>query len=324
MRRSILTSVFLFLLFSCNPDENLPLPGDFNTMVTYTKVHGLADNWINALYEDSKGNIWIGTANGLSKYDGTTFKNYTTADGLLGNDIYAIVEDVKGNIWVGTGSGANIFFNNTWYFLNYFQGTPVYSLLSIPNNNNVLIGTGGFGVFRSDMNYNIADYYRPLNCTPCNNINTLFLSSDYSVWIGSFGGAVRIKGITTTVLTTQNNLPDNTVLAIGEDSWNNIWMGTFNGKNIAKFNGNRIEQVSYYNGATQNWTYAFAKDKLGTLWFGTVANGLYRYDGAIMKRVYKDLNDITVTSLLCDSKGNVWIGTPLKGLSKYTPDPYNR
>ncbi len=71
--------------------------------------HGLAQMKIHCLYEDRLGNIWIGTRNGLSKFNGETFSNYSTANGLIGNRIMEITEDDKGNLIFITEKGISIF-----------------------------------------------------------------------------------------------------------------------------------------------------------------------------------------------------------------------
>lgn len=74
---------------------------------TYTVRDGLPSNRILALYQDSRGFLWIGTNNGLSVYDGASFKNYSVANGLSNNWVTSIVESrtTPGKIWVGTIAG---------------------------------------------------------------------------------------------------------------------------------------------------------------------------------------------------------------------------
>ena len=73
----------------------------------YTTGDGLPSNHITTLFQDSRGYLWIGTDNGLSRYDGTEFKNFTTADGLSNLYITDIIESRKqpGTFWIGTIAG---------------------------------------------------------------------------------------------------------------------------------------------------------------------------------------------------------------------------
>ncbi|MGL5245901.1 MAG: ligand-binding sensor domain-containing protein, partial [Sarcina sp.] len=70
---------------------------------------GLSQSNVEYIFQDSKGYIWIGTADGLNKYNGYEFKTYRYNENLpnsiLGSHIYVIKEDDEGNIWVGTSNG---------------------------------------------------------------------------------------------------------------------------------------------------------------------------------------------------------------------------
>ena len=104
-------------------------------------------------------------------------------------------------------------------------------------------------------------------------------------------------------------------------TWGNIWVGTVEGKTISKISGNSVSQVSFNNGASQNFIFGIQEDNDGKLWVGTVANGLFYYDGAIMKQIYQGPPDNTITTLRKDSRGNLWIGTSEGGLARYITNP---
>lgn len=66
---------------------------------------GLASNRVYTAFQDSKGFIWLATTNGVSRFDGKTFKNYTSNNGLPDNDIFDINEDASGRIWLSCYNG---------------------------------------------------------------------------------------------------------------------------------------------------------------------------------------------------------------------------
>jgi ligand-binding sensor domain-containing protein len=83
---------------------------------TYTVYDGLVANPVRCIYQDSKGFIWIGTFDGLSRYDGYKFSNHTTANGLSHDFINSIVE-LNGKLLVAENNGAvDVILNNkaTW------------------------------------------------------------------------------------------------------------------------------------------------------------------------------------------------------------------
>jgi ligand-binding sensor domain-containing protein/signal transduction histidine kinase len=75
-------------------------------LVSFTVAQGLPSDNVMHLLLDSRGFLWLGTNNGLTRFDGTRFVSYSQADGLPYRSIYALVEDREGNIWVGTRFGA--------------------------------------------------------------------------------------------------------------------------------------------------------------------------------------------------------------------------
>jgi ligand-binding sensor domain-containing protein len=71
---------------------------------------------VYSLFEDSKGNIWIGTAGGgVSKFDGKSFTNYTTEHGLSNDIVWSILEDKTGKLWFATQGGGVSRFDGTTF-----------------------------------------------------------------------------------------------------------------------------------------------------------------------------------------------------------------
>lgn len=82
---------------------------NLNPFTNYTKANGFPTNQVTSVYEDKKGNIWLGTRQaGLILFDDGILKNFTKRDGLTSNDIVALQEDQKGRLWIGAVKGLNI------------------------------------------------------------------------------------------------------------------------------------------------------------------------------------------------------------------------
>lgn len=75
--------------------------------VVYTIEDGLVDNFVQAINSDGKGNIWFGTKNGVSVFDGTNWTSYKVENGLVSNNILTIAIDKNGVIWLGTDNGVS-------------------------------------------------------------------------------------------------------------------------------------------------------------------------------------------------------------------------
>lgn len=92
MRLVTFTLQFLFAItFSCAQNESY---------INYSSKDGLPGNVIYAICEDNQGYIWIGSASGLSRFDGTYFTNYSIKDGIPDNEILKLEKDRQGRIWM--------------------------------------------------------------------------------------------------------------------------------------------------------------------------------------------------------------------------------
>jgi ligand-binding sensor domain-containing protein len=80
--------------------------------IQYTKEQGLAGNIAYSITQDHQGFIWIGTENGVSRYDGHSFTNFTTDDGLTDNEVLQVICDSKGRIWFHCFSAPLCFYEN--------------------------------------------------------------------------------------------------------------------------------------------------------------------------------------------------------------------
>ncbi len=89
---------------------------DYNARILTTE-NGLPSDQIYYTFEDSKGFIWIGTKNGVVRWDSKYFEYYTIKDGLSNNEIVGIMEDSKGRVWF-------LSFNNT---VSYYQNGKIYN-----------------------------------------------------------------------------------------------------------------------------------------------------------------------------------------------------
>ena len=109
----------------------------------YTIDDGLIDREVQTIFEDSKGNIWIGTfSGGINKFDGEKFINYTKIDGLPDVFVGSIAEDKNGNIWFGTMGGLCKFDGEN--FINYRKGknkTYYVRTIEIDDENNLWLST---------------------------------------------------------------------------------------------------------------------------------------------------------------------------------------
>jgi signal transduction histidine kinase/ligand-binding sensor domain-containing protein len=312
----------------------------------YSIEQGLSQSVVNCLYQDSRGFIWIGTQNGLNKFNGYTFESFTTnptdTTTISNNWIYSITEDRDGNLWIGTKGGLNRFFINSKKFERiryrtvYIHDVTDYIYdTKISFNGTLIINTPPVLSIYDAKRREFRHFYSELEYDGAVKDNTIPVIEDFEglIWQGSTKGLACFDRNTQkfryfhTDPTNRNSLSDNSITALYEDKKGNIWIGTSNGLNIySKVNKTFTR---YYhkpensNSLSNNFIRAIAEDKAGNIWIGTEGGGLSKMSLADMENpVFENLtsgnNGLShniVLALEVDNTSNLWIGA-LQGISK--------
>lgn len=213
IRITLLAYVFA-IIFNLNPCLGQQFENNFEKLTTQ---NGLSQNDVIGLLQDSKGYIWIGTHDGLNKYDGYSVTNYRKEPGnihsLKSSLINCIAEDSLGNIWVGhADEGVAMLNQNTGRFTHY-RNTPsnprlitnnqVKNLL-VDNNGSIWFGTNNglnkiIPVYKEDTFHIQTFQHNPSDYGSINNNNIGSLHEDIlgNIWIGNDLGLSRYVHNTT-------------------------------------------------------------------------------------------------------------------------------
>ncbi len=290
-------------------------PGSMVRFEHITIQDGLSQSTGQVIFQDSRGFLWIGTQDGLNRYDGYTFisfkndpENTTT---ISNNNIIAIEEDDVGLLWIGTSDGLNRFNPATGTFARY-KNAPDLSL-SLSHNtvtsifqdsdSTLWIGTLS-GLDRFNPQTNGFDHFRNVPDDPAslssNVISVIFEDARHQLWIGTGAlglpgaGLNRFNPITGKVTRFQHNDQDPTSLgsdnisSIYEATDGNFWIGTgghnLSGNGLDLFNPRAGTAFHYLHDEeiedtlSGNNIAALWGDASGTLWIGTRSSGLNRMD----------------------------------------------
>lgn len=275
-----------------------------------TSSQGLSQNTINCVIQDRKGFLWIGTNNGLNRYDGYKFRIYKNELGnqnsLSNNYIVALHEDTRGNIWVGTyGGGLNLFNPNTENFIRYQHK-------------------------KNDPN-SIAS----------NDIRAFHEDEEGKIWLGLYGGNFSYFNPATQTfkrfpLDPRRKYPKpNRVLTLIPDKKQGFWVGTMTGLfYFDRQQGTYTKHFWVYKNSQaigkKNMVYHIFRDRVTPriLWLCTIEAGLVKFDtytNKIVKRWEANPTDShslrtnAVMSFHQDQKGDYWVGSK-KGFYKFTPE----
>jgi ligand-binding sensor domain-containing protein len=125
-----------------------------------TTADGLAHNHIEAIFEDSQGDVWVGTLDGLNRYDGHGWQLYSTADGLPANIILALAEDPAGDLLAGTSDGMARFDGRAWRPVTTGEDSPTNIVDALLVDRDGTLWAGGQGLSHFDGSTWQSYYFR--------------------------------------------------------------------------------------------------------------------------------------------------------------------
>lgn len=311
---------------------------------------GLSQNSVQAIVQDNDGYLWIGTWDGLNRYDGYNFyilkpDYFNPNSGLSSSSIRALYIDKQGFLWVGTESGLNRYNTKTRKFLQFRHNDKNQNSISSDYINaitedrygNIWVGTND-GLNKINIkSKKIKRYYlNPTNANSLSNnyINSLAFSKDNSLWIATQKGLNKLNienDIFSIFYFSKNDLKSITsdlINCVYFDKNNNLWIGTENGLCLYNpFKNNFIQFKNQKNNSASlsfNNVKSLMMDKKGLLYIGTNGGGLnilntenykfttYKYSSADKSSLSNDY----INCIIEDKSGNIWLGTSWEGLNK--------
>lgn len=295
--KKIIKNTFLTMIVILSLNSKHTYANSYNDInfKSLTIENGLSQSTVETILQDSNGYMWIGTNDGLNKYNGYSFKKYEhdiyDKNTISSNYIVDIVEDKDGYIWVSTTNGLNKINPKNDNIINYFSTSKDGNLsnnriceILVRKNNDILVTTSdGLNLYNKDTD--------------------------------SFER----------ILAGKDDLPSQYIHSIEEDYYGNIWLGTQSGlvkldKNLTKiqeFTNKTIDSIS------DNPIYRVYSDGSDNIWVATLGSGLININSKTNNiKVYKNSNsekslpNDVVRDILRDSNGNLWITTQ-GGICKY-------
>lgn len=239
--------------------------------------NSLPSPFVKCIFENAKGNIWIGTLNGLSNYNphGSHFTNYSENSGLLSNTIQTI-NHWNNQLVIGTDKGINL--KVGYGFKAVFpalKGKSVTVLYSV--NSHLWIGS-------EDGLYHVnSPGIAPVQITDIENeVTALKFDSAGYLWCGTTQGLFKIKGDSVVANYTSQaknfrTLYSNFVKSIEFDNRGRMWVGTKEGLSLYHSDSDDFTTITKTDGLPNDLIYGILTDDSGKLWLST-NNGICQYD----------------------------------------------
>ena len=256
----------------------------------YSIKQGLSEQKVYKLLQDSKDYIWLGTANGLSRFDGKKFENFTSRNNLAPGGVKSIIEDSLGYIWFGHLNGGISRYDGQKFEQATFDSLTitgdVTGIACIKDK--IWFTSSRDGAIRSDFPVKDIKHIR----------GKQFMGKD-GLSDQVYGATVNHQG---------------SIICVSD-----VGLRRYN-QEENKFENYRMPHLTTYFNSN-----CLLEDKKGNIWFGTNHGGIYKYIMSESRMVYYDLikkgfSSNTISCLYEDSHGRIWAGTWGGGVAVFDGD----
>jgi ligand-binding sensor domain-containing protein/serine phosphatase RsbU (regulator of sigma subunit) len=303
--------------------------------VYFDKTKGLAGNTVRSIIEDNNHNLWIATDEGISIFNGLSFRSIKEKDGLSSNIVVCLFKDRQNNIIAGTAGekgGLNKIHPVTQDSFqisvkNKETDLTVNSIFSIYQDkwDRYWVGTFGGGINVISPNFKeVIKYFTTVDHFPSNYILS-FTPTGNTLWAGTFDkGAIaitidkNIDACKSTIIAADSEKENTTIWKI-LPSTRDTWYGT-NLNGLICNSGSDVIRMNEQNGLSKNQIIGLYSDRENNVWVSAFDGGVSRFLGRQFVHYTKaDASFIEdITSLKIDKAKTLWMGTYSNGLYSAT------
>lgn len=309
LRHFLIFITIISLSFCKSFSQNL----HFNSL---TVNDGLTQHDATSIMQDNYGFIWIGTYDGLNRFDGYTIKNYYSIykndKTLSSNRIKCLFEDSKKRIWIGTeGSGLNYYSlkDDSFIRIKTNERFRIINCIAENKQGEIFIGTeNGILKVKEGKTITIELLQTPLTGLI---INKMALANDGTIFLATSSG---IWTFNKNICKQLNLLGNDNFSAIAFDNYNKLWVANSNEVMVIDHKKNnsftKISHFGYLN------IKSFCLSKNNTMWIGTYEHGLWGLNtsnykiissSTINKNSKRGLLSNTILNVFCDKTNTLWI-----------------
>ncbi len=278
---------------------------------------GLPENSVHAIAQTADGYLWMGTEEGVTRFDGVQFVTYTyhNAPGLASDYILALAASRDGSLWIGTDSGLSHYVAGAspgqpgrFVTLTAKDGLSGNVVLALAEDREGALWVGTSRGVNRIFNGRVEDWTRG-HGIPQGQVNAIAVDAGGTLWVGTPGGLARFAGGQFVALAGRDWLAGDDITALAAAPDGSLWMGTQN-HGIARIRAGQIVRSP----VPLPWRdiTALLVDRDGALWMVFDRHGIGRLYGDRLD-VYGAAqglpSDLVSSALFEDREGSVWVGT---------------
>jgi len=326
VRSSFQSVVFLSFIFLMSLAKSA-YPQDYY-FDNYSVKEGLAHTKIKSIIQSHDGYVWIGTASGLSRFDGNTFRNYTIEDGISAFGVSALHLDSAETLWIGhLSSGFSYLRKDKFYTIKLDSALGDISDIEQDEKGRLWIATSKSGVYRIDDPFaekiQISAHITAKSGLPNEVFSMAKTQSLGLLFITGYGVKYydsklnKFEFVNDQFIDWPQYFQITSVL---EDKNNGFWVGTFNG-GLYHYPSVKAKARIFdkRDGLVNNWISDIYQSYDGSVWVATYGGGISVFNGDKIENYDTEngLIDNTITCVAADFEGNMLIGTYSKGLAVF-------
>jgi signal transduction histidine kinase/ligand-binding sensor domain-containing protein len=277
----------------------------------------LPQNTPQVIAQTRDGYLWIGTYDGLLRFDGVRFKVFDSSRtrDLRGTGVFDLLEDRDGTLWICTNGGLTALRNGRFTHLTRDDGLPsnLVNVIAEAPDGTRWIGTDRGLVHHARGRFTVLTTKDGL---PGDAIRSLRFDRNGSLWIATDRGLARLAGDRFELFGKKNGLPSELVRALCLARDGSLWFGT--GDGLVRHSDGRFRVWKTREGSSNAFVRSVHEDRAGNIWFGTEDGGLGRLTYGTISRftVRQGLTHNFVRSIYEDREGSLWVGTSA-GLNRF-------
>jgi len=241
-------------------------------LTTLTEEDGLPDDRARSVYQDSRGRVWIGTADGLALYANGTLRKVTDRGAAQLWDVRSIAENARGDLWISAGKELLVMKNGKFERVDGWAATHEIEVVYRDAAGDMWVGTDGAGLFRYAQGRFVN--YTTKEGLGSNHIRAILGDRAGALWISTFGsGVTKYSNGRFSILDSKSGLAGDRVVAMHEDEEGALWFATRQGLS-------RLADGDFFtwragSGLFSPFVYAIVDDGAGNFWFSS-PNGIFR------------------------------------------------